>query len=128
MAPFSFGGLSTHVGFGVLAVLTIWTTGAGLARILAGEVAAHRAWMVRSFALIFAGVMLRLEVPVLMVTFGAAFEPVYRWVAWLCWVPNLAWAEWHARRSRTVVAVPAPGGAPLTASMPRASARVPRSG
>jgi hypothetical protein len=100
MAPFSFGGLNTHVAFGLLAVLVLATTGVGLARILARDVAAHREWMLRSFALIFAGVALRIEQPLLMAAYGGEFAPAYQWVAWLCWVPNLAWAEWWVRRSR----------------------------
>jgi DNA-binding CsgD family transcriptional regulator/uncharacterized membrane protein len=99
MAPHSFGGLDTHLGFGVLAVLTVTTTWMGVARIRAGDVAAHRAWMLRSFALIFAGVMLRVEQPLLMAAHAGEFAPAYALVAWLCWVPNLAWAEWYLRRS-----------------------------
>jgi uncharacterized membrane protein len=106
MAPFSFGGLNTHLAFGLLGVLVLATTGLGLARILARDVTAHREWMVRSFALIFAGVMLRVELPLLIAAHGGAFEPAYQLVAWLSWVPNLAWAEWYVRRSRGGVAVP----------------------
>ena len=112
MARHSFGGLDTHLGFGVLAVLTMATTWAGLARVRAGDVPAHREWMLRSFALIFAGVALRVEMPLLVAAHGGAFAPAYRWVAWLCWVPNLAWAEWYVRRPRGVATAPAaaPGG------------------
>ena len=110
MAAFSFGGATTHLGFGLLAVLMLTTTGLAFARIRAGDVAAHREWMVRSFALIFAGVTLRIELPLLIAAYGGAFEPAYQWVAWLSWVPNLAWAEWYVRRSRGV-AVPVLSGA-----------------
>jgi uncharacterized membrane protein len=106
MAPYSFGGPITHVAFGLLAVLVLATTGMGLARILARDVAAHREWMVRSFALIFAGVALRVELLPLIAAHGGAFEPAYQWVSWLCWVPNLAWAEWYVRRSRGVATLP----------------------
>ena len=98
MSMYSFGGANTHVAFGVLALLTVATTGLGLARILVGDVAGHRAWMLRSFALIFAGVTLRLELPFLIAAFGGDFEPAYQVVAWSSWVPNLAWAEWRVRR------------------------------
>lgn len=100
MAAFSFGGAVTHLGFGLLAVLVMVTTTLAFARIRAGDIAAHRAWMVRSFALIFAGVTLRIELPLLIAAYGGAFEPAYQWIAWLCWVPNLAWAEWWVRRER----------------------------
>jgi uncharacterized membrane protein len=100
MAPHSFGGLGTHLGFGLLAVLVLATTGLGFARILARDVAAHREWMLRGFALIFAGVALRVELPLLTAAYGGEFEPAYQLVAWLSWVPNLVWAEWYVRRSR----------------------------
>jgi uncharacterized membrane protein len=119
MALHSSGGPGTHLGFGVLAVLTLTTTWMGLARIRAGDVAAHRAWMLRSFALIFAGVTLRLEQPLLMAAYGGAFAPAYQLVAWLCWLPNLAWAEWHLSRSRN---------AEEAARVPRASGALPASG
>ena len=106
MSPFSFGGMVTHAGFGLLAALTLVTTWLAFARIKAGDVTAHRRWMLRSFALIFAGVALRVELPLLVAANGGAFEPAYQLVAWLSWVPNLVWAQWWIRRSRGVVAVP----------------------
>jgi uncharacterized membrane protein len=110
MAPDSAGGPAAHLGFGLLAVLMLATTGVALERIRAGDVAAHRAWMLRGFALMFAGVTLRLELPLLVAAHGGAFEPAYRWVAWLCWVPNLVWAERHVRRSRGAAPLPVPAG------------------
>ena len=110
MAAFSFGGPITHLGFGTLAVLVLATTGMAFARIRAGNVAAHRAWMTRSFALIFAGVTLRIELPLLIAAYEGAFAPAYQVVAWLSWVPNLAWAEWWVWRSRGATAVPVVGG------------------
>ena len=100
MTPFSQGGMVTHVAFGALAVLLLATTTLAFVRIRAGDVAAHRAWMVRSYALMFAGVSLRIQMPVLTTLTGAGFLPVYLWVSWLAWVPNLLWAEWYLRRRR----------------------------
>jgi uncharacterized membrane protein len=48
-------------GFGLLAVLWVGTTATGVWKARAGDIAAHRKWMIRSAALIFAGVTLRLE-------------------------------------------------------------------
>jgi len=111
MAAYSFGGPATHLGFGLLAVLMLTTTGMGFVRIRAGDVAAHREWMVRSFSLIFAAVTLRIDLPLLIAAHGGEFAPAYQWVAWLSWLPNLAWAEWYVQRSRGVVTVPAPSSA-----------------
>ena len=56
--------------------------------------------MIRSFALLFAAVTLRIELPLLILWTGE-FASAYVIVSWLCWVPNLIWAEWYIRRSRT---------------------------
>jgi hypothetical protein len=56
--------------------------------------------MIRSFALTFAAVTLRLYIPAAMIA-GFDFVPAYQWIAWLAWVPNLAIAEaWIASRRR----------------------------
>ena len=52
----------------------------------------HERWMVRSFALTFAAVTLRLYIPAGQVL-GLDFMAAYRAIAWLCWVPNLVVAE-----------------------------------
>jgi uncharacterized membrane protein len=100
MAPYSYGGWITHLGFAGLAVALLTTTLAGLAAIRRGEQYAHRAWMTRSYALMFAAVTLRIELPLLIVFFRGNFDPAYRIVAWLCWLPNLVAAEWMLRRFR----------------------------
>ena len=56
-----------------------------------GDVETHRRWMTRSYALMFAAVTLRLELPLLASNFG--FDDGYRVVSWLCWVPNVLVAE-----------------------------------
>ena len=105
MSFYSFGGLVTHIGFGALAVLLLWTTVRAYAAARAREIAVHRRWMLRSYALIFAAVTLRMELPLLVIAFGD-FTPAYQVVAWLSWVPNILWAEWYARRTAGV-ALPA---------------------
>lgn len=99
MAIYSFGGWITHLGFGALGVLLLLTTLAGYLAIRRHDVERHRDWMIRSYALIFAAVMLRIELPLLIVSFGD-FTPAYRVVAWLCWVPNILLAEALVRRIR----------------------------
>ena len=92
MAFHAFGGVPARLGFGVLAVLWLYTGYRAYRAIRARDIAAHRRWMVRNFALTFAAVTLRLYLPTAMVS-GSAFEPAYIAVAWLCWVPNLIAAE-----------------------------------
>lgn len=57
----------------------------------------HRAWMVRSFALTFGAVTLRLYLPIGPLL-GFEFEPSYVVISFLSWVPNLAVAELILRR------------------------------
>ena len=99
MAFYAFGGPTTHLGFGTLGVLTAFATLKAYTSIRSFAVSAHREWMIRSFALIFAAVTLRIELPLLIAYYGD-FAPAYRVVSWLSWVPNLIWAEWFVRRSR----------------------------
>lgn len=93
------GPIST-AGFGLLAIAWFLTTAMGLRAVLAGRHAEHGRWMVRSFALTFAAVTLRLYMPL------ASFLPVdgedaYRAIAFLCWVPNLVAVEvWLSSRLR----------------------------
>lgn len=88
----SFGGLTTHIGFGLLAVIWLYSTGQAVRHAIAGHYAVHRDWMVRSFALTFAAVTLRVYIPILA-ALGTPFPEVYQTVAWLAWVPNLIVAE-----------------------------------
>jgi hypothetical protein len=66
-----------------------------------GKVAEHRKWMFRNFALTFAAVMLRVYLPLSMAA-RLDFASSYAAIAWLCWVPNLVFAEWWLRRRERV--------------------------
>ena len=93
-------GLVTHLGFGGLAVAWLFTTVLAYRAIRRGEDVVHRAWMIRSFALTFAAVMLRIILPLEIVA-GVPFPAAYRIVSWACWVPNLVVAEWFVRTRST---------------------------
>jgi len=93
LATLSQGGLPTHIGFGLLAVLWLGTTATAYGYIRAGHQVSHRRWMTRSYALTFAAVTLRIYLP-LSFAVGLPFEPAYQAISWLCWVPNLIVAEW----------------------------------
>jgi uncharacterized membrane protein len=100
MSLFAFGGLITRIGFGGLALGVLLTTGTAFKLAKSGEFRAHREWMIRSYALMFAAPTLRLWLPLLVTAHQGQFLPAYRLVAWLCWVPNLIFAEWYIARSR----------------------------
>lgn len=87
------GGLSTQAGFALLGVLWLFTTAKGYLSIKNKKVSAHENWMIRSYALCFAGVTLRLWIPLFMMGLGYEFLESYKIIAWLAWVPNLIVAE-----------------------------------
>ncbi len=100
MAAHSFGGMITHVGFGLLGAGVLIATTIAYRSVRLGRYELHREWMIRSYALMFAAPTLRLWMPLLIIAYRGEFRPAYLWVSWLCWVPNLMVAEWYIRRSR----------------------------
>ena len=95
IAQFAASGADARIGFALLGVAVLVATGMAFAAIRQRRVQAHREWMTRSYALIFAAVTLRLYLPGLEAAFGE--ETGYAIVAWLCWIPNLAVAEYIIR-------------------------------
>jgi hypothetical protein len=93
----STGPIST-IGFGSLAVLWIVTTLLAWRRATQRRFTEHRGWMIRSFALTFAAVTLRLYLP-LTSLFPVHFDDAYRAISFLCWVPNILMVELYLRRT-----------------------------
>ena len=98
IAVFATGGLVSQTGFSALAILWLISTWQAYVKIRRKEVDNHEQWMIRSYALTFAAVTLRLWMPVLIGLAGMEFMDAYRIIAWLCWVPNLLIAEWMIRK------------------------------
>ncbi len=94
-------GVFAGFGFGILAVTWLSFTGIALWHVLQGNIAQHRIWMIRSAALTFAAVTLRLQLPIGFVS-GLEFSTFYPIVAWSCWVPNAIVAELYLFFSRSV--------------------------
>ncbi len=78
-------------GLIILAIFWLGITGYAVWLAITRQIAAHRRWMIRSAALTLAGVTLRLYLPIGIMTVG--FEIAYPWICWLCWVPNIIFAE-----------------------------------
>lgn len=89
----SSGGLVAHYGFGLMAACWLGTTFAAYLSIRKGDVMAHRAWMLRSYALTLAGVTLRIYLGI-GTAIGTSFADLYPVLSWICWVPNLLVVEW----------------------------------
>jgi uncharacterized membrane protein len=108
----ALGGLISQAGFLALDISWLAATYLGYKRIRQKRIEQHREWMLRSYSLTFAGVTLRFWVALLgMLTIPLEnfsqfelllddFNRTYRLDAWLCWVPNLIFAEWLIRRRR----------------------------
>ena len=94
------GGPIAQSGFVLLAVVWLIATFRALQVVRLGQIGLHQEWMIRSIALTFAGVTLRIILPAQLVS-GISLDVAYPIVAWLCWVPNLVVVEYFIRRSRT---------------------------
>lgn len=98
IATTAVGGAVSQAGFSALALAWAGATLMAYRRIRTGTVAGHRRWMIRSFALTFAFVMLRIIFPALQ--FGAGLDQViaFQIASWACWVPNLLFVELVMRK------------------------------
>jgi len=91
------GGIVANAGFALLSVLWIAFAANAIRLTMAGRIAAHRRWIIRSFALTFAAVTLRLYIPGFLLG-GMDYTAASSYLAWMCWAPNLIFAEWGVRR------------------------------
>lgn len=103
LAFYATGGMIASLGFALLAVLWIYTACMAYLTIRKKKIEAHRKWMIRNYALTLAAVSLRLYIPLSLVLFGNEnFITSYIAIAWLCWVPNLIFAELLLRREALI--------------------------
>lgn len=93
IAFFASTGITAQLGFGTLACLWLFSTLNAYFSIRKMDLSKHERWMVRSYALCFAAVTLRLWLPLFTGGLGLSFSIAYPIIAWLCWVPNLLVAE-----------------------------------
>ena len=96
LASGTTAGPIARAGFGLLAVVWLVVNLQGLRLAMTGRYAQHRRWMIRSFALTFGAVLLRVYLPISQIM-GFEFMTAYRAISWLAWVPNLVVAELYLR-------------------------------
>jgi uncharacterized membrane protein len=99
LAPTALAAPAGPLGFATLAVLTLVASTVAYVSIRRRQVARHRAWMTRSYALIFTGVTFRLWIGGLPVL-GLSFEHAYASGAFAAWMINLVVAELLITRAR----------------------------
>lgn len=90
---FATGGWISSLGFVILGLLWLSTTGWAYVAIIKKNIGLHQKMMVYSYAACFAAVTLRLWLPLLVIAHKGDFISAYKIVAWLCWVPNLVFAH-----------------------------------
>lgn len=93
MAFFANGGRLAQVGFTLLSILWISISYIAYQKIREKKVEEHKIWMIRSFALTFSAVMLRIWVPILSLDWGVPHSTTIWLTAWLSWIPNIIVAE-----------------------------------
>jgi len=100
MAAYANGGLAAGVGFALLALLWWFFTWKGFRNAIRKNLEAHREFMLRSYALTFAAVTLRLY-SFLLALAGFRGESIYILIAWLSWVPSLMVMEIYIRQKKS---------------------------
>ncbi len=103
LSPRAQGGWSTGASFLLLGLLWLLSTGFALFHVLRRNYVEHRRWMLRSVALTFGAVTLRIYLGLAIAVLGLEFAAAYMLAAWLCWPINLLLVEYYLRR------VPRPG-------------------
>ena len=93
LAMGSDAGPIAQSGFAVLAVLWFGATSYAFWLATQRRFVEHRRWMVRSFAMTFAAVTLRLYLPIPPMFLHMSFIEGYRVISWFCWTSNLLVAE-----------------------------------
>jgi hypothetical protein len=86
-------------GFAIPALLWPLFTCLGWRAALDRRFAAHRDWMLRSYAITANAITLRLMLPA-SALLGFDFYPAYRLISWLSWMTTLALFEYAIRRGR----------------------------
>jgi hypothetical protein len=95
------GGLMSKISFMLLGTLWLLFTLKAIFHIKKRQVIKHEAFMLRSFALAFSAITLRLWKVILVYLFQPAPMDVYQIIAWLGWIPNLIFIELIISKTNT---------------------------
>lgn len=89
-APFASGGPVASLGFATLAVAWLGATFAGWRAAVSRKFERHRVLMRFSYAMTFAAVTLRLQIPLGFALFHfASYRDMSPWLAYTSWLPNV---------------------------------------
>jgi uncharacterized membrane protein len=87
------GGFYSKVSFVTLSLLWFYFTLQGFLKIKSKNIQQHREFMLRSFAMAFSAITLRLWKVILVYLFQPSPMDLYQIVSWLGWIPNLLLIE-----------------------------------
>ncbi|WP_231949524.1 DUF2306 domain-containing protein [Alloactinosynnema sp. L-07] len=96
-ATFSLDGFSAQVAFYLLAAAWLYSLAKAIQHIRRGEVALHRIWMIRNYALTFSAVTLRIFLVIglpLKQSFSLSFTDIYSASVWGAILINVIVAEY----------------------------------
>jgi uncharacterized membrane protein len=99
MGFYANGGITSRIAFVSLALLWMIFTATALVKAKEKDFKAHRKYMIRSYALTLSALTLRAWKFGINNTLHLPPMDVYRAVAWMGWVINLAIAEWIIYKS-----------------------------
>lgn len=89
------GGLVNTFGFGMLAVIWLFSCYKAFMSVKIDDFPNFRIWIVRNYTLTFAAVTLRIYLGIFFGTLGyLQFDSFYPTLGFLSWVPNLLITEW----------------------------------
>jgi hypothetical protein len=88
-APFASGGPVAGLGYGILAVLWVATTLGAWRAAVQRQFRLHRLLMRFSYAMTFAAVTLRLQIPVGFALGVQSYSAISVWLAYTAWIPNV---------------------------------------
>jgi hypothetical protein len=94
-APFASGGPIAGLGFAILAVLWIGTTLGAWRAAVRRNFRLHRLLMRFSYAMTFAAVTLRLQIPIGFALGYPSYSAMSVWLAYTSWVPNVMVVALH---------------------------------
>jgi len=89
IAPHASGGPVAGWGFGILAVLWIGTALGGRWSAMRRKFELHRLLMRLSYAMTFAAVTLRLQIPIGLMLGYTSYSAMSVWLAYTSWIPNV---------------------------------------
>lgn len=98
LATYISTGNIAQLGFSLLAVSWLVTTGTAYLKARDRDFRSHRQWMIRSYALTLAAVTLRIYLGIGAIGFDIGYPVMSPFLSFACWVPNAIVAEWFVRR------------------------------